>query len=153
MSYPACEVKVGPGVLGLAPMRGRGGDLLSDLRQLLSWRPALVVSLTEPHEMPEARQALGELCEGAGVPWVALPIEDYGLPKGEGAILAEVDRHLRRGARVFVHCMGGCGRSGTVALRLMVMAGQGPEQAFADLRALRPCAVETEAQRLWAISL
>ncbi len=35
-------------------------------------------------------------------------------------------------------------------LRLMVEVGEAPEAALARLRAVRPCAVETEAQRDWA---
>jgi protein-tyrosine phosphatase len=59
---------------------------------------------------------------------------------------------LRSGGRVLVHCFGGCGRSGMAALRLMVAAGEGPESALHRLRASRACAVETEAQRLWAVA-
>ncbi|MBR9844091.1 MAG: protein phosphatase, partial [Rhodobacteraceae bacterium] len=49
-----------------------------------------------------------------------------------------------------VHCFGGCGRSGMAIMRLLVEMGEEPEAALARLRAVRPCAVETEAQRLWA---
>jgi protein-tyrosine phosphatase len=46
--------------------------------------------------------------------------------------------------------MGGCGRSGSVALRLMVETGEAAADAFIRLRAARPCAVETDAQYRWA---
>jgi protein-tyrosine phosphatase len=46
--------------------------------------------------------------------------------------------------------MGGCGRSGTAALRLMVEAGENPKAALQRLRAVRPCAVETPEQFQWA---
>ena len=35
-------------------------------------------------------------------------------------------------------------------LRLMIEAGEAPEVALPRLRAVRPCAVETEAQMTWA---
>jgi hypothetical protein len=35
-------------------------------------------------------------------------------------------------------------------LRLMVEMGEDPEEALARLRAVRPCAVETEVQKAWA---
>src|SRR5690606_33735699 len=57
---------------------------------------------------------------------------------------------LEGGGRVLVHCLGGCGRSGMVALRLMIGAGETPEVALRHLRGVRPCAVETEAQLAWA---
>jgi hypothetical protein len=37
-------------------------------------------------------------------------------------------------------------------LRMMVDTGEPGAQALARLRAVRPCAVETEDQRLWAVS-
>jgi len=58
---------------------------------------------------------------------------------------------LQTGGSVLVHCKGGCGRSGMAALRLMVEAGEDPHLAFARLRDVRPCAVETEAQLAWAV--
>ena len=52
-----------------------------------------------------------------------------------------------------VHCMGGCGRSGMILLRLMIDAGETPDSALARLRTARPCAVETKAQMRWATGL
>ena len=49
-----------------------------------------------------------------------------------------------------IHCFGGCGRSGMAALRLMVEAGEDADEALERLRAVRPCAVETDAQLRWA---
>ncbi|MGB3280173.1 MAG: protein-tyrosine phosphatase family protein, partial [Pseudorhodobacter sp.] len=57
---------------------------------------------------------------------------------------------LARGGRLMVHCRGGCGRTGMIALRLMVDTGEEPGAALARLRAVRPCAVETDAQEVWA---
>ena len=37
------------------------------------------------------------------------------------------------------------------ALRLMIEAGEKPDRALVRLRALRPCAVETEEQLYWAL--
>jgi len=58
----------------------------------------------------------------------------------------------RISGKVFAHCYGGKGRSGMVLLRLMVERGLDPDQALQDLRRVRPGAVETQAQWLWAIS-
>ena len=41
-------------------------------------------------------------------------------------------------------------RSGMIALRLMVERGADPDEALKRLRAVRPGAVETDEQRLWA---
>ena len=61
-------------------------------------------------------------------------------------------RALTGRGRVLIHCKGGCGRSGMVALRLMIEAGEAPDEALARLRSVRPCAVETDAQMRWAMS-
>ena len=58
---------------------------------------------------------------------------------------------LAQGGRVLVHCFGGCGRSGMAALRLLVELGEDPDEALARIRAVRSCAVETEAQMAWAM--
>ena len=57
---------------------------------------------------------------------------------------------LSSGGGVLAHCYGGCGRSGMAVLRLMVEAGEDAQAALIRLRAVRPCAVETEAQLAWA---
>ena len=71
--------------------------------------------------------------------------------RAEIAIFAGGDA-LRGGGRVLVHCRGGCGRSGMVALRLMIEAGEAPDEALSRLRSVRPCAVETKAQMGWAMA-
>ncbi|WP_373355132.1 protein-tyrosine phosphatase family protein [Pseudoroseicyclus sp. CXY001] len=144
---------VAGGELALSPLPGRTRHYGADLPRLLDWRPALVVTLCEPHELARMGAAtLGEDLAAAGVAWAAWPIPDYGVP-GEGweAVTEAALGRLRAGGRVLVHCFGGCGRSGMVVLRLMIAAGETPEAALARLRAVRPCAVETEGQMAWAV--
>jgi protein-tyrosine phosphatase len=87
----------------------------------------------------------------AGVGWLHLPIPDFGTPSAAlRAIWPETSARLRGSPRLLVHCMGGCGRSGMIALRLMIEAGEAPEPALTRLRDARPCAVETKAQLRWA---
>jgi protein-tyrosine phosphatase len=135
-------------MLALCPMPGRGGDFAGDLARLRGWRPDLVVSMTESHEM--AADLPGALA-GAGIGWRHFPVVDYGVPDGGfDGLAAGIAGVLARGGRVLLHCMGGCGRSGMVALAVMVRAGEAPDAALARLRAVRPCAVETAAQQAWA---
>ena len=146
----------GGGQIGICPAPGRFGDYASDFNAIIAWAPVLVLSMTEAQELHrigagEFRQDL----EKEGVSRIELPVRDFGEPCGETARLwpesaAEAKAALAQGGRVLVHCMGGCGRSGMVVLRLMVEMGEDPEEALARLRAVRPCAVETEAQRVWA---
>lgn len=150
------ELAVGGGKLGIGPMPGRGGTYARDLAEVLDWGPGLALTMTTLAELAEkgAEGLPGDLA-AVGVEWLHLPIADYGVPSGQmlaawpGAA-ARVRDLLAAGGRVWVHCMGGCGRSGTAALRLMVEAGEEPRAALARLRQMRPCAVETPEQFEWA---
>jgi protein-tyrosine phosphatase len=151
-------VQVGEGILAISPLPGRDGDYGQDLEHIREWAPAFVVTLVTRAELMEAgAEHLGTHLQERGARWVHLPIEDYGVPDArlqkewlEASKLLRTA--LRGGGRVLVHCKGGCGRSGMMALRLMIEAGEAPEEALARLRAVRPCAVETQAQMDWAVS-
>lgn len=85
----------------------------------------------------------------AGVTVLRHPIPD-GRPPASivemELILAEI-REGRRTGNVAVACMGGVGRSGTVAACALLNAGATPDQAIATVREVRhPTAVETVPQ-------
>ncbi|HBS48654.1 MAG TPA: protein phosphatase [Rhodobacteraceae bacterium] len=149
---------VGGGALALCAMPGVGGDYAGDLALIRDWAPGLVISMTTEAGMEAAGAAnLGFDLQRMGCRWAHLPVPDFGGPDADiAALWPEVSGSARRtltgGGRVLVHCRGGCGRSGMAVLRLMVETGEAPDRALARLRALRPCAVETEAQRLWAVT-
>ena len=145
------------GILALAPLPGRGGSYAEDLTHLRDWQPALVISLTSLAEMEaEGVAHLGADIQGMGTRWAHLPIKDFGVPELAIEILWPATSTAARaaldgGGRVLIHCRGGCGRSGMVALRLMIEGGEAPQSALTRLRGVRPCAVETEAQMDWAM--
>ncbi len=146
--FEIAALALGPGVLGLAPCPAGARALAAVAR----WRPALVISLTEAHEAD--LRPLAVMLDEAGAGWLHLPVADYGVPADAGAWRAALGRAgalLAGGGRVLVHCRGGCGRSGMLALALMVAAGEEGQAALSRLRAVRPCAVETAAQLAWAL--
>lgn len=150
------ELAVGGGVLGLGPMPGRDGNYVGDLAQLLRWGPGLALTMTTLEELVAkgAKSLPADLAE-AGVAWLHLPIGDYGAPSGATLeawpkAAARARSVLADAGKVWVHCMGGCGRSGTAALRLMVEAGEEPVAALERLREVRACAIETPEQFQWA---
>lgn len=154
--YRIAELPLGAGRLGIAPMPGRGGAYEADLSAILAWGAGLVLTMTTQAELARSGAAgLGEDLEAAGVAWRHLPVADFGAPPPETeALWPEVSGFahalLAEGGQVFAHCHGGCGRSGMALLRLMVEAGEAPGPALARLRAVRPCAAETEGQKAWA---
>ena len=150
------ELPVEAGWLGLCPLPGRYGDYNGDLRAIHAWAPDLVLSLSSDAEMAGIADDLPDDMEKIGIAWRHFPITDFGVPtESEGALwpmlATELLGWLDRGGRVLLHCKGGCGRSGMVALRLMAEAGEPPDEALLRLREVRPCAVETDEQYHWAV--
>lgn len=153
--YP---LKMGAGQIALSPIPGRSGSYEADFSAILRWAPDLVLSMTTTAEFDRmGADGFGDDLAAVGIAWRHLPIVDFGAPDSE--IIAawdEVSQYaagvLAEDGKVLSHCFGGCGRSGMVALRLMVEAGEAPNVALARLRQTRPCAVETEAQKAWAFT-
>jgi len=140
------EIAVGGGVLGLCPLPQAG-----DVAALRDWRADLVLTLVEPAESAALSPDLAGALAAAGIGQRLFPIADYSVPVGDWAGLsADLHAALAQGGRIVVHCRGGCGRTGMIALRLMVEFGEAPAVALARLRSVRPCAVETDAQGAWA---
>ena len=154
--FVIAAVSVENGILGIAPMPGITGHYDEDLAHLKVWKPAMVVSMTEPQELHDAGvTTLARDLQHSGTRWFAFPVPDFGV----GDALQEPDWDVIRdtalsalhgGGRVLIHCKGGRGRSGMAALRLMIAAGEGRKAALKRLRAVRPGAVETRAQQRWA---
>lgn len=144
----------------------RGGRLgLSRLPQahslpmIRAWGAALVVSATPTDEMATLGvEALPLALAEHAIGWRHMPIADFGAPSPSveanwSQLSAELRGMLDAGHAILVHCRGGCGRSGMIAMRLLVDAGEAPDMALARVRAARPCAVETAEQRAWASGL
>ncbi len=151
--FHIATLALGNGVLGLCALPGRGGDYPGDLAQLLAFAPDLVLSLVQIHEYPRHNApTLPADLAAHGIPQIRFEIPDFGTP--DSAIWQGLSPRLHDalafGQRILIHCLGGCGRTGTLALRLMVEAGEDPAAALTRLRAARPCAVETAAQLRWA---
>lgn len=149
---------VGGGSLAISQMPGRMGGYKDDLDFIRDWKPSIVISATTRGEHADAGvEALGKDIPESGARWLHLPIEDYGTPDAEFMrtwpdASEAVLKTLHGKGRVLIHCKGGCGRSGMLALRLMVEAGEDAVEALLRLRKIRPCAVETDAQLRWAVT-
>lgn len=148
------SLPVGGGEIAISPIPGRTRHYHADWLRLLQWRPVLVISMTTQVELDrKGAGSLGADLSNEGIAWLHLPVADFGVPDqlDWDSVRAQVLAVLNRGDRVLVHCFGGCGRSGMMVLRLMIAAAEHPDAALARLRAVRPCAVETDAQMDWAL--
>lgn len=127
-------------------------DLGLDVGVLEAWNAAAVVTLVESHELERLQVPnLGEQVLGRHIDWYHLPIQDRGIPKeafeaGWGLVGEGLRARLRSGFNVLVHCMGGLGRAGTIASRLLVELGWKPADAIEKVRQVRPGAIETLGQ-------
>lgn len=147
------SLPVAGGTLAITPMPGRTRHYYTDWLRLMDWRPDLVLTMTTQAELDrKGAGTLGADLANAGIGWLHLPVADFGVPLDMDwpAVRDEVLGTLRSGGRVLVHCFGGCGRSGMMVLRLMIAAGEDADMALVRLRAVRPCAVETDPQLDWA---
>ncbi len=85
------------------------------------------------------------------IKYTNMPIRDFSIP--DEAFIA--DWHdklsgfrsvLMAGKTLGIHCMGGRGRSGTVAAMLLIHLGLNPDKAIIAVRAARPGAIENGEQ-------
>ncbi len=118
-------------------------DLATDLDVVRDWNAAAVVTLITASEMKRfGVEGMGEAVADRHLAWWHLPIRDMTPPgpdfeeRWETAGPA-LRRLLDFGFDILVHCRGGLGRAGTVAARLLVEMGEGPEAAMDRVRRAR----------------
>ena len=165
-SYPLqiAEVCPGPGMgkIGLTLCPGKtqswgltgswARDLGLDLDAIGSWNAAAVVTLVEGAELERLQvDGLGEAVRERHMEWVHLPIRDRSAPdesfeEAWVEVGESLRARLRAGFNILVHCMGGLGRAGTIASRLLVELGWTPGDAIREVRRVRPGAIETDEQ-------
>jgi protein tyrosine/serine phosphatase len=112
----------------------------------------LLVDLTTPGELPPYRAQLSK-----GVQYRQTPIRNFDVPQIDEMvrILDLLDEALKAGQKLYLHCWGGLGRTGTVVGCFLVRRGLTGEEALAELWRLRmSCGCdpdepspETQAQR------
>jgi ADP-ribosyl-[dinitrogen reductase] hydrolase len=133
-------------------------DLDIDLDAIADWGAVAIVTLMEEHELHALKvDELGPRTIERNIAWYCLPIRDQGVP-GE-AFEAAWERtgealraRLRDGFNILLHCMGGLGRTGTIAARLLIELGWEPQAAVAEVRKVRPGAIENATQLAHAMS-
>jgi len=150
------------GVIGLTPCPGiriesaRRGNVQKNLRKDLAacqeWGASGIVTLNESDELHGlGLPDLGDHAMDAGFWWRHLPITDMQPPDESFEDIWSVEgkqlvASLIAGERIVIHCLAGLGRTGTIAARLLVDMGMAPALAVAEVRKVRPRAIQTEDQ-------
>jgi protein-tyrosine phosphatase len=151
-----------PGRLGLTFLPGKHGpsfrypgrvyrrDLDRDIASLVEEGVGYLALLVEDHELERwGDPAIVDRAAARGLAVGRWPMPDGSTPRDVAemdAILAAIAA-AREHSSVAVACMGGVGRTGTVAACALVAAGWDPSSAIAEVRRVRhPTAVETAEQ-------
>lgn len=147
---------VGGGTVVLSAIPGAGGDYKGDLEHLISWRPAMVLAALGQDELEAVGgETLGQSVQDKGARWVHLHVPRSGVPdaRGEADWLdasIRARKALLGGGRVVVQSPGGGGRAGMIVLRLMIEAGEAPDEALTRLSLVHLPGIGTEEQLNWA---
>ncbi len=125
-------------VAGSAMPRSR-----EEIRWLHTAGVRVVISL-DPDLPDEVAEAIREL----GMVHYVFPVEDFSAPTVEQLeqVVTTIDEHASKGEKVVVHCLMGCGRTGTILAAYFVWHGAKPDRAIRDIRSMRPCSIETDSQ-------
>lgn len=127
-------------------------DLRQDMERLREAHGAdLLVSLLEDFEYEDLGiPDLFTVAEACGVRTEHFPIQDTRVPRAGqeevDRLIATVRSALAAGETVVIHCMGGHGRTGTVAALTLASYGLSAEEAIRCVRVAQPKALENELQ-------
>ena len=95
------------------------------------------IDLTKPNETAAYLKILEEQSHAYGVEtqYHRFAIGDFGLPTPElmRSILDKIEESLRSGRKVYLHCWGGIGRTGTTVGCYLVRRGSSGEEALRQL--------------------
>jgi len=95
------------------------------------------IDLTKPNETSPYLNILLEQAKtyNVNVKHYRFPIRDFGLPtlKQMMSILDTIDVELQAGRKIYLHCWGGIGRTGTTVGCYLVRRGKTGEEALSQL--------------------
>src|SRR5579864_1573949 len=129
-------------------------DLAADLDAIRSSGVKAPMTLMENDELIDVQVPVSELREKTanfGLEWHHLPIRDVDVPDERFEDLwaysgVRLRNLLVKGEKVVIHCLGGLGRTGTIAGRLLVEFGVKPGDAIRAIRSARVGTIETRKQ-------
>lgn len=130
--------------------RDRGRDLDTDLDTLAASGVRRLLCLLGEEELRSVGvTGLVEAAADRGITVLQEPVRDQGVPGvlDTRRMVLWIEEGVARGEKVVAHCMGGLGRTGTIAACVLIDRGATPEEALLQVRAARgPRTVENRVQ-------
>ena len=166
-SYDFIQPKEIRGKIILTCFPGRNGEKISfnenifleELNNFYSQNCSTIVTLVEDNEFEK-------LCEkkffvrkiySNNLKWIHMPIVDLKPPEHKFIDKWQVTKVLLKnelieGKNIVLHCMGGKGRSGTIAAIILIEFGESNKEAIEIVRKNRKGAIETKEQEDFILS-
>ncbi|MDY0016757.1 MAG: protein-tyrosine phosphatase family protein [Candidatus Delongbacteria bacterium] len=149
ISLPGMTGRIG---MGRAP--GYGSDRHEDFRSIKAQGISKIYCLQEEDELQyltngeDDFEKRREYLTSIGIDFVSSPIGDFRIPTVEQAheLTDMILNDVKSGKDILIHCMGGLGRTGTIAGCTLVRFGIAPEIAVMTVRTVRPGTLETDQQ-------
>jgi protein-tyrosine phosphatase len=137
-----------PGRLICGPRPSR--PFRAGLAALVDAGVSTIACLLDDHEMPAELVAAYDT---SALTVLRYAIPDFGRPADAGGLAAFVNDlldRLRRGETIYLHCLAGIGRTGTVLACLLKTAGAAGDPVGLVRTIYDPRALETEQQQRFA---
>jgi len=140
--------------LAIVPRPAGGESLEQEMAAMRKAGIDVVVSMLEPSEARElGLEREEDAARKSGIRFVSFPIPDHGTPAETAPferVLEFLERSMREGKRVGVHCRGCIGRSSVVVASLLVRSCMKDVDAWRQIREARGTSVpDTPQQRMW----
>ena len=128
-------------------------QLRATLSYLKIMKCTTIISLVEENEFAKfcGKKIFKTEISNTGLTWHHLPIKDYNVPNKTffrkwDILSPTLHLSLSKGDTICIHCMGGIGRSGTIASVILIEAGEDNENAIRMVRKKRDGAIENLLQ-------
>jgi protein-tyrosine phosphatase len=147
----------GPLHLAIMPRPEGGKELRDDIHALQTESVDILISLLTPEEIIDFDLSEEpDVCAAHGIEYRPFPITDHSTPTSYMAVLdfaTKLERELKAGKAIAIHCYAGIGRSSLMAACVLVIHGKSTIEAFDQIRQARGCHVpDTGAQFAWVES-
>ena len=166
-SYDYVQPKNVKGKIFLTCFPGRNGKKISfeedifieELHNFSSLNSSSIVTLVEDKEIKNLcdKKFFVRKIYSQNLKWIHMPIEDLKPPDHKfiekwQTTKVLLKNNLIEGKNIILHCMGGKGRSGTIAAILLIEFGEKHKEAIEIVRENRKGAIETKEQEDFIIS-